>query len=125
MEVVWEYFEMGHTERVPKNEVVSPRTEVYYFPMHAIYKEKSTTSKLRVVFNASAKLDSGTSLNDHLLVGPTVYSRLIDVLLRFRQHKVVLTTDVSRMYRAIWLPDNQKVLHHFLWREEPEEEIME
>ena len=55
-EVVQKYFKMGHAERVPKMEVhvVSPRTEVYYVPMHAVYKEESTTSKLCVVFNASA-----------------------------------------------------------------------
>ena len=37
----------------------------------------------QAVFDASAKSSSGVSLNDLLLVGPTVHSPLIDVLLRF------------------------------------------
>ena len=58
VEVVWEYFEMGHAEQVPNVEVDSPRTEVYYFLVHAVHKEDSTPSKLSVVFDASAKAAS-------------------------------------------------------------------
>ena len=93
--------------------------------MHAVHKKDSTTSKLHVVFDASAKSDTGTSLNDHLLVGLTVHPPLVDVLLRFRQFKIALTSDISRMYREVRIPDNQKDLHRFLWREDPEESITE
>ena len=124
-EVMREYFEMGHAEQVPLEEVDSSQTEVYYLPMHAVHKEESTTSKLRVVFDASAKTSSGSSLNEHLLVGPTVHPPLVDVLLRFRRPRVALTADVSRMYRAVRLPDNQRDLHRFLWREDPREKIMD
>ena len=47
----------------------------------------STTSKLRAVFDASAKTaktSSGTSLNDILLVETTDHSPLLDVLIGFR-----------------------------------------
>ena len=40
--------------------------------------------RVRAVFDASAKSSSGVSLNDLLLVGPTVHSPLIDVLALFR-----------------------------------------
>ena len=116
-EVMHEYFEKGHAEQVPLEELDNPRGEVYYLPMHAVHKEESTTSKLRIVFDASAKTTSGTSLNDHLLVGPTVHPPLVDILLGFRRFKVPLTTDVSRMYRAVKLADDQKDLHRFIWRE--------
>ena len=81
-----EYFEMGHTELVPEPDLRKPPEEVHYIPMHAVRKESSLTSKLRVIFDASAKTSSGTSLNDHLLIGPTVLPPLVDVLLRFRSH---------------------------------------
>ena len=96
-QVVWEHFKMGQAEQVPKVEVVSPCTEVYYLSMHTIHKEDSTTSKHRVVFDGSAKLDTGTSLNNHLLVGPTVHPPLMDVLLWLRQFRVALTTDMSHI----------------------------
>ena len=87
--------------------------------MRAVHKEDSTTSKLRIVFDASASTASGTSLNNHLLVGSSVHSPLVDVLLRFRRYKVTLTTDVSCMYLVVRLPDYQKDLHRFVWREDP------
>ena len=68
--------------------------------MHAVVKESSTTTKVRAVFDASVKSSTGVSLNDQLLVGPTVHSPLVDILMRFRLHRIALTTDVSRMYRA-------------------------
>ena len=66
--------------------------------MHAVRKESRTTTKLRVVFDVPAKSESGILLNDRLLIRPTVNPSLVDVLLRFRQHKVGLTSDVSKMY---------------------------
>ncbi len=81
--------------------------------MHAVVKESSTTTKVRAIFVASAKSSSGVSLNDQLLVGPTVHSPLGDVLLRFRLHRLALTTDVSRMYHAVLLPTGERDLHRF------------
>ena len=67
-------------------------------PMHAVRKDSSTTTKLRVVFDASAKTDAESSLNDQFLVEPTVHASLIDVLIRFRRHKIAMTTDLGKMY---------------------------
>ena len=58
-----------------------------------------------------------------LLVGPTVHSPLIDVLIRFRQYCIALTSDVSKMYRAVLLDESDKDLHCFVWRAHPEDEI--
>ena len=111
-----EYFEQSHAEPVPPEDLSKPSSEVYYMPMHAVRKDTSTTTKLRVVFDASAKSSTGVSLNDQLLVGPTVHAPLVDVLLRFRRHKIAIATDISRMYRAVLLPETQRDLHRFVWR---------
>ena len=60
-------------------------------------------------------------MNDTLLVGPTVHPPLIDVLLRFRLHRVALTADISKMYRAIELIPDDRDLHRFVWRRSPSE----
>ena len=60
------------------------------------------------MFGTSAKSSTGTSLNDTLLVGPTIHPPLIDVLLLFQLHRVALTADVSRMYRAVMLPESDR-----------------
>lgn len=51
--------------------------------MHTVRKDSSTTTKIRVVFDASMKTASGVSLNDTLMVGPTVHPSLDEVLIRF------------------------------------------
>ena len=118
-----EYFQSGHAEEVPAADYEKPVHEVFYLPIHCVHKESSTTTKVRAVFDASAKTLTGISLNETLLVGPTVHSTLIDVLLRFRLHRVALTADVSRMYRAIALTDTDKDLHRFVWRDSPHDPL--
>ena len=75
----------------------------FYLPMHAVQKEHSMTTKVRVVFDASAKSAS-------------VHPPLVDVLLRFRLHRVALTVDISKMYRAVELIPDDCDLHRFVWR---------
>ena len=122
-EVMEEYFDMNHAEPVPAKDLEMPRECSFYLPVHVVAKDSSTTTKIRAVFDASAKSTSGISLNDQLLIGPTVHSSLVDVLLRFRTHWIALATDVSKMYRAILLHPSDRDLHRFVWRKEPHEPI--
>ncbi|GBM28705.1 hypothetical protein AVEN_116714-1 [Araneus ventricosus] len=72
-----------------------------------VYRADSSTTKLRVVFNASAASTSGVSLNNCLLKGGVVQDDLFSILLRFRNHKVAFTADVKKMYRQIWVNPDQ------------------
>ena len=120
-----EYYEMGQAEPVHISELKRPCNQVYYLLMHAVQKESSTTSKVHVVFHASAKSWAGTSLNDQLLVRFTVHSSLVDVLLWFGHHKVALTSYISRMYRAVLLPKTQCDLRRFVWSEDSEQPLVD
>ena len=119
-----EYFELDHAEVVPSRSISQPSHDIYYMPMHAVRKS-STTTKIRIVFDASAKTSTGTSLNEQFMIGPTVHSPLVDVLLRFRKLRIAMTTDVSRMYRAVLLSEEQRDLHRFVWRNNPKEPLKE
>ena len=109
-ECIDEYFKLGHVEPVPTEEIFK---KSYNMPMYAARKDSSTTTKIRVVFDASVKSTSGSSLNDQFLVGPTVHASLIDILIRFRRHKVAMAADVSKMNRAVLLSEDQWDLHRF------------
>ena len=56
---IQKYFDMGHAVEVPLSAMDKLPHSVYYLPMHAVRKDSSTVTKLRVVFDASAKLASG------------------------------------------------------------------
>ena len=120
-----EYIKLRHAEVVPEVDLEKPPDQVFYLPMHAVRKDSSTTTKLRIVFDASAQSSSGVSLNDTLLVGHTVHPPLIDVLLRFRFYRIALTADVSKMYRAIQLINSDRDLHRFVWRKCPDEPLVD
>ena len=118
-DVIGEYFDLQHAEPVPSGDLYKPPDEVFYLPIHAVYKRSSSTTKVRAVFDASAKSESGVSFNETLLSGPTIHSPLIDVLLRFRLHRVAITADVSKMYGAVHLASEDKEFHRFVWRSTP------
>lgn len=106
-----EYERLGHM-----SEVTKPLTGCY-LPHHAVIRESSETTKLRVVFDASAETSSGVSLNDIQYVGPVVQDDLFSILLRFRQHRYVVSADVEKMYRQIEVNRLHRPLQMILWRE--------
>ena len=115
-QVIQEYLDLDHARPVQDLSRTNLTSSPYYLPMHAVLKESSTRTKLRVVFDASAKTSTGTSLNETLMVGPTLHPTLETVLLRFRSYSIALTGDISKMYRAIELSPTDRHLHRFLWR---------
>ncbi|XP_040173677.1 uncharacterized protein LOC120906228 [Anopheles arabiensis] len=116
-----EYEQLGHMKRLTGP--VDGSTQHYYLPHHAVVKESSTTTKVRVVFDASCKTSSGYSLNDKLLVGPVVQDALFSIILRFRSHFIALTADVEKMYRQILHHPDDRNLLRIRYRESPTDEI--
>ena len=112
---------MGRAETVPIADLENSQHEVVYLPMHAVRKESSSTTKIRAVFDAFAKSSSGVSVNDTLLVGPTVHSSLIDVLLRFRLHSLQMPAKCIMQWYILTLPDRD--LHRFVWRSDPDDQL--
>ncbi|XP_054287839.1 uncharacterized protein LOC129003567 [Macrosteles quadrilineatus] len=110
-----EYRDLGHM-----SEVVNSVTPAYYIPHHGIFKKNSSSSKLRVVFNASAPTSTGKSLNDELLIGPKLQTDICKILSLFRLHLYVFTTDIEKMYRQILVNPQHKSFQAILWRDSPE-----
>ena len=99
-----EYIDLGYISLADQE-----HKDGFYLPHHAVIKSTSATTKLRIVFDASAKTSKGISLNDALMVGPTIQDKLFKHLLKFRIHKYVLTADIEKMYLQVLLhPDDWK-----------------
>ncbi len=107
---------LNHAEIIPKDQLnLSPN---FYLPVHGVFKDSSTTTKVRAVFDASARTSTGLSLNDTLLPGPNLYPLLPDVLLKFRCHPVGMSADISKMFREILLHPSERDFHRFLMRDD-------
>ena len=109
-----EYKEMDHAEPVPAENLLKPAAEVFYLPAHGVVKEASTSTKLRVVFDASARTTSGIALNDILLSGPNPYPLLTNVVLSFRMHPIGMSADISKMFCQVGVHPDDRDLHRFL-----------
>ncbi|XP_048478253.1 uncharacterized protein LOC125488810 [Plutella xylostella] len=108
-----EYIELGHMK--PAVNQPNTMTLQVYLPHHGVIKESSTSTKLRVVFNASMKTSSKYSLNDEDVFVfnwqlPQQKSRLT---------KRVLLSNISKIYDPLgWLSPmtvKAKLIFQKLW----------
>ncbi|XP_076396344.1 uncharacterized protein LOC143265864 [Megachile rotundata] len=118
--VMQEYVDLGHMSLVCEE-----NTNGYYLPHHAVTKMSSSTTKVRVVFDASAKTDKGISLNDILMIGPTIQPTLFEQLLRFRSHIYVLTADIEKMYRQVLVHPDDRRYQRIFWYHNGEIKVWE
>jgi hypothetical protein len=93
-----EYEDLGHMELVNSQE---GKNTCYFLPHRSVFKETSSTTKTRVVFDRCAKSSNGLSLNVILQVGPTVQQGLYSIVLRFRTHQLCFTADIAKIYCQI------------------------
>lgn len=109
-----DYLESGHMELA-----TSPPSncgQVFYIPHHSVINPNSSTSPLRVVFDASAQDADGNSLNDNLLIGPKLQKDVVTLLLHFRLHAFVFTADIKQMYRQINIHCKHRDYQRIFWR---------
>ena len=82
-------------------QVLDPNTHqgvIHYIPHFPVFKESSTTA-MRIVYDASAKISStALSLNDCLHTGHNHIQRLQSMLLTFRSHKIAFTADIEKAF---------------------------
>lgn len=95
----------------------------YFMPYHPVLKPDSSTTKLRIVFDASCRSTSNKSLNDILMVGPTVQDELLNIVLRFRMHRFVLTADIEKMFRQIVMNHKHRKLQLIVHRFNPSDPV--
>lgn len=96
--------------------------KLHYLPHHGVIREDKLTTKLRVVYDASAK-NNGPSLNDCLYAGPSFGQRIADILLRFRLYPVALVADIEKAFLMISIAEEDRDVLRFLWLKDIENEF--
>lgn len=115
-----EYQDLGHMRRAEL--AVGPSC---FLPHHCVLKSDSTTTKLRVVFNASAATSTGHSLNDLMECGQNLQQDLQTLILNWRQFKYVITADIEKMFRTIFVRESDQQLQKVIWRDSVQEPLQE
>lgn len=114
-----EYTQMNHMSEISSYD----SSKHYFLPHHGVFRESSSTTKLRVVFDGSSVTSSGKSLNDIQWSGPKLQNDIFSILLRFRQYKYVGCADVAKMFRQVLIQSDMRDLQLILWRDKPSEPI--
>lgn len=117
-DVIDDYLQQGICEDVQEAKDTAGAENIhvqYYLPHHAVIKEDKATTKLRVVFNASAHEEGCPSLNDCLLPGPNLNPDLLTVLVRFRLHPVAFMSDITKAFLQISIAEEDRDVMRFLW----------
>jgi len=94
---------------------------IHYLPHHCVLKPSHLTTKLRLVYDASAKASSSSlSLNDCLLAGPNLVPDLRGILLRFRLPEIAILSDVEKAFLQLRLHPDDRDVTRFLWVCDPD-----
>ena len=118
--IIKDQLEQGIIEKVSLPDDERQRLEKYvslscgefYIPHHGVEKK----GKVRVVYDGSSSAYKGAlSLNQCLLVGPSLMNLLAEVLLAFRLHSVVLLADIQKAFLQVGVTESDRDLLRFLW----------
>ena len=89
-------------------------------PHHAVIRQNRETTKLRIVYDGSAKSPGQEhSLNDCLPTGPNYISQLVDVLARFRWNPIAISADIEKAFLMISIQESHRDMLRFLWLKDP------
>ena len=88
----------------------------HYIPHKPVVREQAESTKVRIVYDASAKVNEDSpSLNDCLEIGPTLQRKLLDILLRNRVKPVLLAGDIKQAFLQIVIRETERDALRFLW----------
>ena len=105
-----------------KEGIVEPAPEVatgreFYIPHKGVTRENAESTKLRIVYDASAReKDNQPSLNDCLNPGPPLQNRLWDILVRSRFYPALLTGDLKKAFLQVRIKREERDSLRFHWR---------
>ncbi|KAH7710607.1 Pao retrotransposon peptidase family protein [Aphelenchoides avenae] len=113
--VILDWQARGFIKEAPKN---TQRTK-HLLSHHPVFKETSTTTATRPVYDASAKLPGRTCLNDWLYRGPMSLPDVPAILLRSRPPKIVVLADISKAFLQMEVKESHKDCLRFYWFRDP------
>ena len=96
-----EQCERGFIQRVPAESNQDSNTILHYLPHSPVIRPKATSTKLRVVFDASAHEMCSPSINACLEQGTCSLPKIPLILTSFRLHEIAFIADLEKAFHQI------------------------
>ena len=110
--VIQDQLTQGIVERVQDK----PAAKEFYIPHKAVVRDAAESTKLRIVYDASARPNgSSPSLNECLEPGPPLQNKLWSVIVRNRFHPVALAGDLKQAFLQIRIRETDRDVMRFHW----------
>ena len=96
----------------------------FYIPHKAVIRDSSETTKMRIVYDASARAyDAAPFVNECLESGPPLQNQLWKVLVRGRFNAVAIVEDIQKAFLQVRIraEDRDSLRFHWITREYPEQ----
>ena len=118
-DIIEEQLLVGIVEEVPER----PTGErVFYMPHKPVIKESAVTTKVHMVFDASAKpYPLANSINDCMFTGPPLQPLLWDIMVRARMSTNLLLGDIEKAFLQIGVKEKDRDAFRFLLNVKGEE----
>ena len=111
-QVIKDQLEQGIVERAEE----IPKGREFYLPHKPVVRESAESTKLRIVYDASARgRENSPSLNECLNPGPPLQNQLWNVLVRARFHPVLLTGDLKQAFLQVRIHEQDRDALRFHW----------
>ena len=119
--IIQEQCKAGIVERVPDEAPKDNEIQgIHFSPHHAVVRKDRETTKVRVVYDGSAKtIKNERSLNDCLDNGPNYIPLIFDMLIKFRSNRVALTADIEKAFLMVGIKKEHRDMLRFLWFANP------
>lgn len=83
-------------------------TKVYYLPHKEVIREHTLTTEVRIVLDASSRAKGCFSSNECLVNNEKLYADLVNILLRFRTHRIDLLVDIEKAFLQILIGEQHR-----------------
>ena len=90
-------------------------TSYYNLPWNTSFKEGSSSTPLRPVFDGSSKTPGGTSLNEILSKGNADLASLLEMVLAWVIGPIAVCSDISQFYNSILLDEKHWQYQQVVW----------
>ena len=115
--VIQDQMAAGVIEKAP----AVPGKREFYLPHKPVVRETASTTKLRIVYDGSARATPDVpSINDCLNPGPSLQSALWDILVRERIFPIALTGDIQKAFLQIRVKECDRDALRFHWDDDGE-----